>query len=203
MELLLASNNKSKAKEIKDILGEKFTVHTLSDLNNENIKDVEEDQDTFKENALKKAREIAKIFNMPTISDDSGIEIPALQNWPGVYTKRLDKTGIGENMSAYERNKYILEKAKNIEDRTVIWKTAIAIYFPNNDSFEVFEGILEGKLAYEPYGDNGFAFDSIVKIDGTDKTVACLSSEEKNSISPRKIALERLRSYLLKINNKM
>ena len=195
MELILASNNKSKAKEIKEILGKEYIVHTLLDLDNKNIPQVEEDQDTFKGNALKKAKVITEIFNLPTISDDSGIEIQALNNWPGVYTKRLDKTGIGENMSSVERNGYILEKAKDIQDRTVFWKTAIAIYFPNG-KFKVFEGILEGELAYEIDGDNGFAFDSIFKVKGTDKTIACLSLEEKNSISPRKIALEQLKEYL-------
>ncbi len=195
MKLLLASNNKSKAKEIKDILGEEYKIHTLLDFDCKNIPQIEEDQDTFKANALKKAKLIAEIFNIPTISDDSGIEILALNNWPGVYTKRLDKSGIGEKMSTVERNKYILDKAKDIEDRTVIWKTAIAIYFPN-ENYKVFEGIVEGELAYEIDGDNGFAFDSIFKIKGTDKTIACLSSEEKNSISPRKIALEQLKEYL-------
>lgn len=199
MELLLASKNDSKKIEIQQILGNNFKILSLLDFD-KNVIDIKEDKATFEENALKKAKIIAQTYNILTISDDSGIEIPALNNWPGVYTKRLNKECIGDKMSNAERNQYILDKCKDIKDRTVIWSTAIAIYFPskqrNVEKYKVFKSSFIGELALKPYGNNGFSFDSIIQIIDTNKTIACLTQNEKNKISPRKQSLEKLKIYL-------
>lgn len=193
MKLLIASNNKGKIKEVSEILGDFVEIMSLKDIGIEY--DVLEDKETFSDNAIKKATEIANISGIPTISDDSGILIPELNNWPGVYTKRLNKSGIGEDMSDSERNQFILEKCKNLISRTVIWQTSVAICFPKENIIKVFDGKIEGKLPNNSYGNNGFGFDSIFEIE-TGKTIACLTDEEKNNISPRKIALFKLKEYL-------
>lgn len=194
MKLLLTSNNKGKIKEVSEILGGFVEIISLKDISLEY--DVLEDKETFSKNAIKKATEIASISGIPTISDDSGILIPELNNWPGVYTKRLDKSGIGKDMSDEERNEYILDKCSNITSRTVIWQTSIAICFPKENITKVFDGKIKGKLPNAPYGDNGFGFDSIFELE-KGKTIACLTDEEKNDISPRKIALFKLKEYLI------
>lgn len=191
--VLVASNNKGKIKEVKEIL-EGYEVISLKE-SGVNI-DPEEDGKTFAENAIKKASSIGKVANMLTISDDSGIEIPELSNWPGVYTKRLDETGYGENMSDFDRNEFILGKCKDLKDRTVIWKTCIALYDPETERSEVFEGGIRGRLPEKQYGENGFGFDAIFELEGRHDTMASISAEEKNGISPRKIALSRLNEFL-------
>ena len=195
VNILVATNNKSKLAEVKDILGDFVNIVSLKDIGIDI--DIAEDRDTFEENSTKKSLEIGKIANMITISDDSGIEIPSLNNWPGVYTKRLDKNGTGDNMDDNTRNKYILSKCENIEDRTVIWKTCIALYIPDTKINEVFVGTINGVLPKEPYGDNGFGFDSIFELKDKQKTLACLTKEEKNLISSRKLALLKLKEYLI------
>lgn len=198
LNILVATNNKGKLLEVKEILGDFANIISLKEFGIHI--DVEEDKETFEENSAKKALEIGKIANVITISDDSGIEIPALNNWPGVYTKRIDETRVGDGMSDDTRNRYILSKCENIEDRTVIWKTCIAIYIPQSNITEVFSGVIEGVLPKTPYGDNGFGFDSIFELKDKKKTLACLTKEEKNLVSSRKIALLKLKEYLIEKN---
>lgn len=194
MKVLFASNNKGKIKEVAEILSDLVEVISLNDLKIDY--DVLESKETFEENALKKVIELSNISGIPTIADDSGIMIPELNNWPGVYTKRLDKNNIGENMSDEERNMYIIQKCKNLEKRDIVWNTVIAICIPQKNTIKTFNGKIIGKIPKLPYGNNGFGFDSIFELEGC-KTIACLTTEEKNKISPRKIALEKLKDYLI------
>ena len=186
--IILASNNKGKAKEIKELLNNQ-EVKTLQEMNIQI--EVEEDGNTFEENALKKAREIYKLTKLPCIADDSGICIKELNGFPGVRTARF----LGDNASQEERNNYLIEKLKGKpkEKRKVEFITCIA--YVKNGEEKVFKGILEGYIAEMPRGNNGFGFDEIFELEDG-KTLAELSNEEKNNISSRKIALEKLKESI-------
>ncbi len=183
-KIVVATNNKGKIKEISKIL-KGYELLTLKDINC-NI-EVEEDGKTFEENAMKKASEIFKITNIPCIADDSGICINALNGWPGVYTARF----LGENATQEERNLKMIEELnlKNTEDRNAEVVCVIA-YFDKEQSFFV-KGTVNGKIVKEPRGENGFGFDEIFELENG-KTLAELSEEEKNQVSSRKVALEKL-----------
>ncbi len=187
--IILASNNNGKVKEIKELL-ENEDIKTLEEMNI-NI-DVEEDGNTFEENALKKAREIYRLTNIPCIADDSGICIKELNGFPGVKTKRF----LGKNASQEERNNYLIKQLKGMPKgkRKVDFITCIA-YVNKNGEEKVFKGILEGYIAEVPRGNNGFGFDEIFELEDG-RTLAQLSNEEKNNISSRRIALEKLKENI-------
>lgn len=183
--MVFASNNKGKLNEIRSILGD--DIKSLSDLNIEI--DVVEDCNTFYENALKKAKEIYAVCGEAVISDDSGLCIDALDGFPGVFTARF----LGENATSKDRNNYILEKMKDIDNRSCEVKCCLVYY--DGDKVVSSEGIINGAIASEVRGDNGFGFDSIVELsDG--RTLAELSSDEKNKISARYLAAVKLKSML-------
>ena len=186
--IVVATNNKGKMKEIAKIL-QGYELLTLKDINCDI--EVEEDGKTFEENAMKKASEIFKITNIPCIADDSGICINALNGWPGVYTARF----LGEDATQEERNLKMIEERnlKNTENRNAKVVCVIA-YVDKEQSFFV-EGIVNGKIVKEPRGENGFGFDEIFELENG-KTLAELSEEEKNQVSSRKMALEKLKKLL-------
>lgn len=184
-EIILATNNKGKIKELQEILKE-YKLVSLKDAGI-NI-EVVEDKNTFEENALKKAMEICKMTNRICIADDSGLCIEILDGFPGAKTARF----LGENATQEERNSYILNKMKEIEKekRKAKVVTCIAVAKPNGDN-KVYEGILEGYISDKKRGKNGFGFDEIFQIEDG-RTLAELSDEEKNKISSRRKALEKL-----------
>ena len=187
-KIVVATNNEGKLKEIKDILKD-YELLTLKDINCEI--EVDEDQETFEGNAKKKAKETAKLTNMPCIADDSGLCINAFNGWPGVYTDRF----LGEDATPSQRNKTILEKMKNLKGKERNAKVVSVVVYYENGEFIVAKGEIEGKIAKEPKGDHGFGFDPIFELENG-KTYAELSREEKNSISHMKRALENLRKQL-------
>lgn len=189
-EIIIASGNKGKIREAQEILDE-YNIVSIKDIGLDI--DVEEDGKTFEENAIKKAETIAKELNGKLcISDDSGIEIEYLNGFPGVRTKRW------HNGTDRERNLAIIEKLEGIprEKRKIKFVTAIAVSDGKNTICE--KGIIEGHVVEKPRGDNGFGFDEIFELDNG-KTLAEISDEEKNKISARKIALERIRKKLEEI----
>ena len=152
--------------------------------------DVEEDQDTFEGNAIKKAETIAKQLNgKMCIADDSGIKIEYLDGFPGVYTKRWHQG------TDRERNLAIIEKLKGVpkENRKIKFITAMAI--SNGENTITAIGEIEGYVAENPRGDNGFGFDEIFELENG-KTLAEISQDEKNEISARKKTLELLKNKL-------
>lgn len=195
MEILIATNNKNKIRELKEILSDinNLEIKALDDFNI-NI-DVEETAKTFEENALKKAKEIAKIANVICIADDSGLCIEALNGEPGVKTKRF----LGEQATDADRNQYYISKLEGLQkqNRKAKVVTAIAIVDPINNKSEIFIGEMNGYISFKERGENGFAFDKVVEIEDG-RTLAELSSEEKNAISSRKQALEKLKKYIEK-----
>ena len=186
-EIVIASNNKGKIKDITSILKE-YKIISMEELN---IKvDVEEDQKTFEGNAIKKAETIAKLLNgKMCLADDSGIEIDYLDGFPGVFTKRWHEG------TDRQRNLSIIEKLKDVpkEKRTITFTTAIAISNGKNTICET--GVIRGVVAESVRGENGFGFDEIFELENG-KTLAELSDDEKNQISARKIALKKLKNKL-------
>ena len=188
-KIILATQNKGKINKVQQILSD----YQVLSMNEDGIQyDVEEDKDTFKENAEKKAREIANLLNgQMCMADDSGIEIEYLNGFPGVHTKRW------LNGTDRERNLAILEKLKDVpkQERKINFITAIALS-DGKKTISV-EAIIQGYVAEEPRGENGFGFDEIFELENG-KTLAELSNDEKNQISARKKALELLKERLKK-----
>ena len=185
-KIVVASNNQGKIKEIKEILSE-YEILSLKDVKCEI--EVEEDGNTFEENARKKAKEVYEKVKIPCISDDSGLCINDLAGWPGVYTARI----AGENATNEERNNLILDKMKTIKNREAQVKCCLVFY--DGENYIIGNGILKGKISLTRKGNNGFGFDEIFELE-TGKTLAELSSEEKNKISARKLAIEDLKKKL-------
>ena len=187
-KIIVATNNKGKLKEIREILTD-YELLSLEEVGI-NVK-VEEDENTFRGNSLKKANEIFKVANIPCIADDSGLCIDIFDGWPGVETARF----LGDKASQEDRNKYILEKMKDKSGEERNAKVVCDISYVDNENTIVVEGIIEGKISKEERGSNGFGFDSIFELkDG--RTLAELSEKEKNDVSSRRIALEKLKNKL-------
>lgn len=183
--MVFASNNKGKLKEIRYILGD--NIKSLKDLNIDI--EVVEDGNTFYENASKKATEIYKVCHEAVIADDSGLCIDALDDFPGVMTARF----LGENASNIERNNYILEKMKNKQDRSC--RVICVLVYYDGEHLLASEGVIKGIISKERRGTNGFGFDEIVELEDG-KTLAELSSDEKNKISARYLAAVQLKELL-------
>lgn len=187
-KIVVATNNKGKIEEIKEIFKD-YELLTLKDVNC-NI-EVDENQETFEGNSLKKAKEISERVGMPCIADDSGLCIDVFCGWPGVYTARF----LGENATPEERNSAILEKMKSLEDEQRNAEVRCVVTYYENGKVLVGKGKIKGKIAKEPRGTNGFGFDPIFETENG-KTYAELEKQEKNAISHRKKALENLKKQL-------
>lgn len=191
-EIIIASGNKGKIQETEEILKE-FKIISINDLE---IKvEILEDQNTFEKNAIKKAETIAQLLNgKKCIADDSGIEIECLDGFPGVKTKRW------MNGTDRERNLKIIEKLKSVpkEKRKIKFTTAIALSDGKMTICEI--GTINGFVAESTRGENGFGFDEIFELENG-KTLAELTSQEKNEISARKFALEKIRKILKEAKN--
>lgn len=188
-KILVATTNKGKLREIKEILKD-FEIVSLDDINCKI--DVIEDGTTFKENALKKAKEISKATNMNCIADDSGLSIDEFDGWPGIMTARF----LGENATWEEKNKYILEKMKELPKEKRLARHCVSIAYADTTGKEIVvqaENI--GHIAESPRGQNGFGFDVIFELDDG-RTQAELSEKEKNTISSRRKALEMIKQKI-------
>lgn len=192
MKLLVATNNQGKLKEFNKILGDLgIECVSLKDMNI-NI-DVEENGSTFLENAKIKAKEIYKIAKMPTVSDDSGLEIDALNGEPGVYSARY--SGIHGDDEA--NNKLVLEKMKDVPDEKRTARFKSAVYLVLDDEREYYaQGSTEGMIMREKHGENGFGYDPIFFSTVLKKSFAEVSGDEKNSVSHRGNAIRALKKKL-------
>lgn len=186
--MILATNNKGKIAEVKSIFSD-YEVYSLKEKNI--FVDVEEDADSFYGNALKKAKEIHELTGEAVVADDSGICIGVLNDWPGVYTHRF----MGEDATDIERNEAILEKMKTYAGDERAAKVMCSMVYYDGTHIIVGEGILHGKISLVRRGENGFGFDDIFELENG-KTLAELSSEEKNKISARYLALMDLKNKL-------
>ena len=184
--MILATNNKGKLEEIRKILTD-YKIYSLKDKNIDI--DVEEDQDTFLGNATKKAKEIYEISHEETIADDSGLCINCLDGFPGVMTHRF----LGDDATDRMRNEYLINEVNKHKDRSAQFICDIVYY--DGVKTVVGEGIINGSIAKECRGNNGFGFDEIFELPNG-LTLAELSTEEKNNISARSKALKVLKKKL-------
>ncbi len=191
-DVVLATGNLYKAKEIKAILnGLNLRFLTLRDF--PNLPETIEDGKTFKENAVKKAKETARLTGKIALADDSGIEVEALNNAPGVYSARF----AGKKAADSANNKKLIGLLKGIplSKRKARFVCVIAIAEPAGRNYTV-EGELKGVIALRPAGKKGFGYDPLFIVPRYKKTVAQLSSEAKNRISHRSKALRKAKGIL-------
>lgn len=190
MKIVLATNNPNKVREVKEILNDfNIEVLTLKDLGIEI--EIEEDQDTFEGNARKKAHTIFELTKLPTIADDSGLMVEALNGAPGVYSSRY----AGEEHNYEKNNQKLLQDLKD-KPKPHRAKFICVINYKTENEDEIFVGEVTGEIIDEPRGTNGFGYDPLFKPDGFDATYAELASEIKNKISHRYKALLKFRDYL-------
>lgn len=192
MKLIIASNNAHKLEEIKAILSgffDEIVSMREAGIDHETI----EDGETFMENAVKKAREIAEISGCCAIADDSGICVDALDGAPGIYSARF--SGVHGDDEA--NNDLLLEKLKGRIDRSAHYTCAIALANPDGSVVKA-EGYLYGEIGHERIGTNGFGYDPLFYLPEYDMTTAQLDPAEKNRISHRAEALHKLVELLKK-----
>lgn len=196
MQMIAATNNLHKLKEIREILNT-FDIEVIS-LEEAGIDiEIEENGDSFEANALIKAREIYKITGKPTIADDSGLEVQALEGKPGIYSARY--AGVEGSEKDKKNREKLLQDMKRIpaEDRNARFCCAIAAVLSEDEEI-VAKGYIYGSIGFEEKGDNGFGYDSLFVIKGSEYTLAEISEEEKNKISHRANALKEYRKILEK-----
>jgi len=190
--IVLASHNLNKAQEIQMLLGNQFHVIPQQAFD---IPPIEETGSTFEENALLKAKAVYDIIGLPVIGDDSGLEVVALNNQPGVYSSRF----AGDNASDDDNIDKLLRKMHNIptEKRTARFRCVVAFLGTSSDDQPVFfEGEWAGYIAKERTGKNGFGYDPVFVDLQSNLTAAELESDQKNKISHRGMAMQSLKSYL-------
>ena len=190
--IVLASHNRNKAQEIQMLLGNQFHVILQQAFN---IPPIEETGSTFEENALLKAKAVYDIIGLPVIGDDSGLEVVALNNQPGVYSSRF----AGDNASDDDNIDKLLKKMHNIptEKRTARFRCVVAFLGTSSDDQPVFfEGEWAGYIAKERTGKNGFGYDPVFVDLQSGLTAAELEPDQKNKISHRGMAMQSLKSYL-------
>lgn len=197
MIIVFASNNEHKVKEIKSILGNSFTLRSLSDL--KITDDIPEEEPLLEGNALAKARYIYKVTGMNVFADDTGLETEALNGLPGVHSARF--AGEGRDPSAnIDKLLHLLE---NSENRRARFRTVIALIFKNKEY--LFEGIVNGNITLDRRGKEGFGYDPVFMPEGKNLTFAEMNLDEKNTISHRARAFEKLKEFLtseMSTNNK-
>jgi XTP/dITP diphosphohydrolase len=205
LKILLATTNEGKVRELRQLLRD-LDVEILSLKDMDKKLEVEEDKETFLENAIKKATSYAKFYKLPVIAEDSGLEVDALNGLPGIYSARFFDIELGkevlkeipENLSKDEKNNLkLLRLLENQTDRKARYKTALVFY---KFDFGIWtEGVCEGQIAYKPEGNQGFGYDPIFIPEGYNKTMAQLTPEEKNKISHRGKAVSKLVEILKKV----
>ena len=189
--VIIASNNKGKIFEMKEKL-KKFNIEVLSQKEAGVNIEIEETGTTFEENAVLKAEAIFKLTNKPVIADDSGLEIDALNGEPGVYSHRY----AGDNATDEDRMNKVLNLIKDVpeKERTARFRCVLC-YIDNEENKHIFEGISEGKIGFEPKGNNGFGYDPIFVYDNN-RTFAEMTNEEKNQVSHRGRAVSKFIDYI-------
>ncbi len=189
MELIFCSSNVNKTKEIQHKVGVSIQIKNLLDLGFTG--EIPETANTFEGNALLKAQFGYNEFDLPCFSDDSGLEVMALNNEPGVYSARY----AGEPKSDERNMEKLLLNLKGVKNRKACFKT-ILLYIDSNGLKHSFEGRVDGTIINEKRGVHGFGYDPIFVPDGSDKTFAELNMEEKSTLSHRAIAVQKFVTFL-------
>ena len=192
MKLVFASNNKHKLQELRAILGDNFELLSLQDIGC--FDDIPEEQSTLEGNARQKAFYVFEKFGFACFADDTGLEIEALNGEPGVYSARY----AGEEKSAEANMDKVLKNMEKINRRNARFRTVISLVI--NGEEKQFEGIVEGEILREKRGCSGFGYDPIFQPQGFSLTFAEMELDEKNKISHRGRAIQKLVQYLKKLN---
>lgn len=190
MQLVFASNNKNKIQEIQALVPSDFHILSLDDIGC--TEEIPETADTIEGNAILKANYITNNYGYPCFADDTGLEVEVLNGAPGVYSARY----AGEQKSAEDNMNKLLHELHQVSNRKANFKTIICLNI--NGSQHLFTGIINGEITTEKTGTNGFGYDPIFIADGTNKTFAELSMQEKACISHRGIAVAQLLTFLSK-----
>lgn len=194
MKLVLSTDNKNKIREIKNLLGD-LDIEILGKSDIGADFEVEENGETLYDNALIKAKAISDKTDEYVLSDDTGLFVNSLNGEPGVHSARY----ASEHNDKLNREK-LLKNLSNYEDRSAYFKTQL-ILIDNNKNIIPLDGVCEGEIIKEERGENGFGYDSIFMPKGYNKTFAEMSLDEKNKISHRSKALQKLKIKLQNVNN--
>jgi XTP/dITP diphosphohydrolase len=189
MQIVFATNNENKLREIRNILGTSISLLSLSDLNMAN--DIPENMPDLEGNAMEKARFVHKLVNMSVFADDTGLEIEVLEGLPGVHSARF----AGEDKNSDANIEKVLKMMGNAENRRARFRTVIALI--HDDREYVFEGTVNGNIIKEKRGNGGFGYDPVFVPEGYEQTFAEMTLHEKNKISHRARAFEKLRNFLV------
>lgn len=190
--IIFATGNEGKMKEVRMILADLgYEILSLKDIGYD--KEIIEDGKTFEENALIKAKTIAKERNEIVLADDSGLEVDYMDKQPGIYSARF----LGEDTSYHIKNQYIIDQLKDAkpEERTARFVCAIACAFPDGKTLTT-RGTIEGYIGYEERGENGFGYDPIFMVPEFNCSTSELDIEQKNKISHRGKALEAMKKLI-------
>ncbi|GAB7256828.1 non-canonical purine NTP diphosphatase [Polaribacter sp. OB-PA-B3] len=190
MKLVFATNNLNKLKEVKEMLSETIEILSLKDINC--FDEVDETELTLEGNAKLKADHITKKYGFNCFADDTGLEVESLDNKPGVFSARY----AGEPSNSENNMQKLLSELKDKESRKAQFRTAVCLNL-NNKQF-IFEGICKGEILKKKQGEKGFGYDPIFKPTGFSESFAEMSSEEKNKISHRGLAIQKLVDFLNK-----
>ena len=190
MELIVATHNKNKVLEFKKKLSNNFSIKSLHDLNF--YEEIPENENSIKKNAIFKSKFIHNIYKLNVFSDDTGLEIESLNNEPGVRSARYS----GEEKDPLKNIELVLKKLEGISNRKARFRTVISLIY--NDKNYCFEGIVNGTIIDKPKGNMGFGYDPIFVANNMKETFAEISLDEKNKISHRAIATNKLIDFLSK-----
>lgn len=191
--LIMATNNEHKLREIRQILGDRFQVKGLADIGCNT--DIPETSDTLEGNALQKARYVADKFGVDCFADDTGMEVDALGGAPGIYTARYGSlNGYGDSHDSNANIRCILDKLKGQTQRTARFRTVIALVRGGKEY--LFEGRVEGRIVEQLRGTQGFGYDPVFEVEDTGLTFAEMGPQEKNRLSHRGRATEKLVRFL-------
>jgi len=192
MNLIFATNNINKAKEIQHLVGDSVTIKTLIEIGC--LEEIVENGKTLNENASIKSNYVFNNFNMNCFADDTGLLVESLNGEPGIYSARY----AGEQKNAGDNMDLLLKNLSNKKNRLASFMTVISLKI--NDKEYFFEGELKGEIALEKSGNGGFGYDPIFIPEGYTKSLAELSLDEKNKISHRAKAFNKLRDFLVQNN---
>ncbi len=193
MEVIIASKNVHKIREIRDILKDIPNIDFTSLLNYPDYEPPEETEETFEGNALLKARDAAQCFNKHVIADDSGLVVPSLNGLPGVRSRRY----AGEDATDQENRDLLLESMKDLDNmkRAAYYECCLALVSPDGEG-KIVSGRCEGNITNEERGSNGFGYDPLFIKNEYEKTFAELDEATKNRVSHRRKAIDQLQSLL-------
>ncbi len=190
MQIVFATNNQNKLKEVQSMLPKHIQLLSLADIGCS--EDIPETQPTIKGNAIQKAQYIKTNYNHNCFADDTGLEVEALDGEPGVYSARY----AGPQRNSEDNMHKLLSELQHKNNRTAQFKTVIALHL--NGNLHTFTGICKGEITKEKQGEEGFGYDPIFKAEGYEKTFAEIPLEEKNKIGHRGKAVKQLIEFLEK-----